>query len=141
MSTQDAPKGYKRSFIDTDAGKDFRINKLQTEIEALRKENARLQKYDGNDEHPENRCERCLGRNLNNWYTDSDVWNRIVGDKYSIICPNCLNELSNLQGEQPTAWRVSKEGDNPEVDKLRMRIHELNNELAAAQVEIARMQS
>ena len=78
-------------------------------------------------------CERCGGKNLMNWYADNDVWNEVMRNdstiNESIVCPICFAELARKKGLAPTAWRLSKDGDDPEVDKLRVRIHELNEEL------------
>jgi hypothetical protein len=94
----------------------------QEEAKQLRTEVERLQKLEGNDDRPENRCERCGGRNLHNWYADSDVWNRVAGE-YSILCPICFSDLAREAGVMTTAWRLSIEGDDPEVSKLRTALH------------------
>ena len=96
---------------------------------------ARLKKLDGNDDHIENRCERCTGRNLHSWYADSDVWNKVAGD-YSVLCPICFTDLAREKGIDPSAWRISVDGDDPEVDKLRVRIHEL---LSQESTELSRL--
>ena len=83
-------------------------------IEELGAEVERLKRYDGNDEHPENRCQRCGGRNLHNWYADSDEWNKVVGDTFGVLCPFCFAELASEVGIAPAAWRLSREGDFPE---------------------------
>lgn len=93
--------------------------------EALRE---RLAKLDGNDEHPENRCQRCGGRNLHNWYADSDVWNALLRaedgtDEFGVLCPICFGELAKERGTAPTAWRLSKDGDDPEVSKVMAQLH------------------
>lgn len=85
----------------------------------------RLKRFDGSDDHPEHRCQRCTGRNLSCWFADNDEWNKVVGDDFGILCPNCFNELSALKGIQPTAWRLSREGDAPLADKLKERIYNL----------------
>jgi hypothetical protein len=90
-------------------------------IKRLKAEVERLRKLEGTDDHPEHRCERCGGRNTI-WYADSDVWNRISGD-WSILCPICFCELGAEAGTAPTAWRLSIEGDDPEVSKLQTALH------------------
>lgn len=92
------------------------------ELELARKRIEELEKFDGNDDHPENRCEKCRGRNLHNWYADSDVWNRVTQDKWSVLCPNCFVELAREVGIDPSAWRISSEGDDPEINKCRVTI-------------------
>ena len=106
----------------------------------------RLRKFDGNDDHPENRCDRCGGRNLHNWYADSDVWNRVAGN-YSILCPICFSELARELGIAPTAWRLSIEGDDPEVSKLHTQLHarlkecaETWQELTVAKARVAQLE-
>ena len=98
----------------------------------------RLLKLDGNDDHPENRCGRCGGRNLHNWYADSDVWNRVAGD-FSILCPICFSELAQELGVAPTAWRLSIEGDDPEISKLRTALHRRLEEAAKLHNENTRL--
>jgi hypothetical protein len=44
--------------------------------------------------HPEDFCDRCGGRNVKPWFAPSDVWNAVVGDEWSIICPQCFVELA-----------------------------------------------
>lgn len=95
---------------------------LQEEIDRLKAENERLKVFDGSDDHPEHRCQRCTGRNLSNWFADNDEWNKVVGDDFSILCPNCFNELSELKGIRPISWRISREGDEPLVNKLRTEL-------------------
>ena len=91
------------------------LRMLQSEIGRLKADNQRLR---GSTDHPEHYCHRCSGRNALSWYADSDVWNAVVreGDKDipEILCPICFVELAKEKGVNPTAWRLSKEGDDPE---------------------------
>jgi hypothetical protein len=99
----------------------------------------RLRKLDGNDDHPENRCDRCGGRNLHNWYDDSDVWNRVTAD-WSILCPICFSELAREVGVAPAAWRLSIEGDDPEVSKLRVQLHARLKEASISGARVAQLE-
>ena len=80
---------------------------------------------------PENNCHRCGGKNLLCWYADNDVWNAVMrpGDGPElfdgIVCPRCFTILAGQNGIKPIAWRLSKEGDDAEIDKLRVEIHRL----------------
>jgi len=80
---------------------------------------------------PENNCHRCGGKNLLCWYADNDVWNAVMrpddGPELfdGIICPRCFTILAGQNGIKPIAWRLSKEGDDAEIDKLRVEIHRL----------------
>ena len=97
----------------------------------------RLRKLEGSDDHPEHRCGRCGGRNTI-WYADSDVWNRVAGN-YSILCPICFCELGEEAGIAPTAWRLSLEGDDPEVSKLRVALHNRLEESAGVTREVVQL--
>lgn len=97
----------------------------------------RLKLFDGNDDHPENRCQRCTGRNLHNWYADNETWNKVVGDKFNQLCPNCFTELAKEAGIDPAAWRLSMEGDLPEVDILRDQNFHLNERLYQLQNQLS----
>lgn len=99
----------------------------------------RLRKLEGTDDHPEHRCDRCGGRNISPWYADSDVWNRVAGD-WSILCPICFSKLAEEAGIKPTAWRLSMEGDEPEVNKLRVRLSHLYDKLAQAQAVVGELE-
>jgi hypothetical protein len=60
------------------------------------------------EQHPEERCERCLGRNMI-WFTASETWNRVTNGKYSILCPICFTELAEAIGIKPTSWQLIPE--------------------------------
>lgn len=107
------------------------LNVAEAEVE-------RLQKLEGTDDHPEHRCDRCGGRNIESWYADSDVWNRVAGD-FSILCPICFSALAADTGIAPTAWRLSIEGDDPEVSKLRVQLHKRLEEAAGLHNEVERL--
>jgi hypothetical protein len=75
-------------------------------------------------------CERCAGRNIISWYADNDVWNAVMGENvHEIICPICFAAIADKRGLSPTAWHLSRDGDTPEIDKLRVQIHKLNETL------------
>lgn len=65
----------------------------------------RLAKLEGNDDHPENRCERCGGRNVV-WHAANDLWNRVTNGEYSILCPICFCELADERFGDTTSWNV-----------------------------------
>ncbi len=104
----------------------------------LEAEVVRLRKLEGTDDHPEHRCDRCRGRNISSWYTDSDIWNRVAGN-FSILCPICFTELAAEVGMEPTAWRLSMKGDDPEVSKLRVALHARLEESAGLKDEVVRL--
>ena len=94
----------------------------EEQLAAKEQESQRLRRLDGNDDHPENRCDRCGGRNLHNWYADNEVWNEVVPERGAIVCPICFAIMAEEKGIHPTAWRLSREGDGPEVNILRTRL-------------------
>jgi len=98
----------------------------------------RLRKLEGSDA-PEDRCDRCGGRNLHNWYADSDVWNRVAGD-YSILCPICFSELAQEAGVGNGAWRLSLKGDDPEISKVHTQLHNSLNEGAKLWARVAQLE-
>lgn len=115
----------------------YALAALALKEKQMQGELTRLKQFDGNDDHPENRCQKCTGRNLHNWYADNDTWNKVVGDKFNQLCPNCFTELAKEVGIDPAAWRLSMEGDLPEVDILRdqnfhlkERLYQLQNQLS-----------
>ena len=116
------------------------IRNLAKDWLAMHAELERLRELEGSDEHPEDRCERCKGRNLHCWYADNDVWNRFAGD-YSVLCPICLSELASEAGLAPTAWRLAIEGDDPEVSKLKAALHARLKESAQLHAEVKRLQA
>jgi len=88
-------------------------------------DNERLRRLKGGTDHPEHRCQRCGGRNISSWYADNPLWNEVVEDEGGILCPICFTELAAAKGISPTAWRLSREGDSPEVDMLRAVVDKL----------------
>lgn len=119
-------------------GKAIRAN--DQSIADLEAEVDRLRKLEGTDDHPEHRCDRCGGRNINAWHADSDVWNRVAGE-FSILCPICFSELaSDASMEFEFAiWRLSLDGDDPEVSKLRVRLHDRLDECSGLHTEVERL--
>ena len=105
-------------------GGDYRLARDVADhaAETIKRLRNRLRKLEGTNDHPEHRCERCGGRNMHSWYADSDVWNRVAGE-YGVLCPICFSELAEAAGVSPTAWRVSIEGDDPELSKVRAQLH------------------
>lgn len=86
---------------------------------------ARLEKLDGNDEHPENRCDMCSGRNAHSWFADSDLWNRCArADAYSVLCPICFIERAKFHGIAPAAWRLAPADASDEVAHLQAQLRE-----------------
>ncbi len=76
------------------------------------------------DDHPEDRCDRCGGRNMKVWHVDNALWNRIAGD-FSILCPICFAELAELSGMLPI-WVLRNESDLPgELERLQAVVDKL----------------
>lgn len=117
-----------------DLGRQLTENKqlLDAEIE-------RLKKLEGKDDHPEHKCDKCGGRNIESWHADNDTWNRVVGNEGSILCPICFDEMNTkLEGDY-SVWRLSRD-DEPELtDKLRVEIAHTHDKLNAAYKEIERL--
>lgn len=74
--------------------------------------------------HPEDYCHICGGPNIV-WFADNDLWNKVVVDRGLICCPLCFVKLAITKGIKPTSWRLSMDGDDALVDKLRVEIHYL----------------
>ncbi len=123
-SGDNRPKGY--------------VSVSEIELEKLEAEVSRLRNLEGTDDHPEHRCDRCGGRNIRSWYADSDVWNRIAGD-FSILCPICFSELAKDAGMEFVIWRLSISGDDPEVSKLQVQLHDRLEELGGLQSKVERL--
>jgi len=129
--------------------KDQIIADLRTNNDFLRRQNEALQKADaklfgelaalrelqGDRNHPEHYCHRCGGR-----YADNSLWNRVVEDRGEILCPLCFVELAIAKGVDPTAWRISGEGDSSEIDNLRVELHNAKEESANLCAELAALQ-
>jgi len=79
-------------------------------------------------EHPEDYCHICGGKNIV-WFADNNLWNKVVDNKGLICCPICFIEMAKKKGIDPTAWRISEDGDDPLVDKLRLEISYLKDGL------------
>ena len=52
-------------------------------------------------DHPEDNCQKCGHRMRLNYAADSDTWNKVVGDAWSIICVDCFIELCQKAGVEP----------------------------------------
>lgn len=78
--------------------------------------------------HPEDVCREC-GRANPVWYVSNALWNKVMDDSTVIICPVCFILSAEKRGIQPTAWRLSREGDESEVNELRVRVAELSDKL------------
>ncbi len=79
--------------------------------------------------HPEDYCHICQGKNIV-WSADNDLWNKVVDNKGLICCPICFVSLAKKKGIKPTVWRISQDGDDPLVDKLRLEISYLKDGLS-----------
>ena len=82
-----------------------------------------LSKLKGTDDHPEDFCHRCGGRNIT-WYADSDLWNKFDPPE-SIICPICFVIEAEAGGVKTSAWRVAP-GDD-EAGRLMLRLHQVED--------------
>ena len=81
--------------------------------------------------HPEDFCDLCGSRNIV-WYADNDLWNLVVEKKYHrgvIWCPICFVEIAEKQGVHCTSWRISRDADDPLVDKLMVIISHQADEI------------
>lgn len=57
--------------------------------------------------HRELLCERC-GREHAIWFAANEIWNEVVGDSASFLCPNCFMALADERfGQQ--CWEVRRE--------------------------------
>lgn len=83
--------------------------------EQLQTELGRLKKLQGSKGHPEDYCHLCGGRNLRAWYVGNELWNKVVGEEITILCPICFVEIAEKKGITPTAWCLSREGDAPNI--------------------------
>lgn len=57
-------------------------NRLRGEVEGLRL-------LQGNGEHPEDKCQKCGGRNIS-WFVRNETWNAVAGSEGGILCPICF---------------------------------------------------
>jgi len=77
---------------------------------------AKLRKLEGSDDHPEYKCQRCGGRNIV-WYAENAVWNKVVRERWHILCPLCFVELDEQAGVKPTScsWLLVDGAENDGV--------------------------
>jgi len=103
---------------------------LCSAVRELAAEVRRLRPLDGNDDHPENRCERCGGRNVR-WYADSDKWNAYSGND-SILCPICFVLAADecMGVKRPASWRIALPDDSDEAQSLMVRMHRAQEDVA-----------
>lgn len=78
--------------------------------------------------HPEDYCHICQGKNIV-WHADNDLWNKVVDNKGLICCPICFIEMVEKKGISCTSWRISRDSDEPLVDKLMVEIASLKDGL------------
>lgn len=50
-------------------------------------------------------CGDC-GGSTRCWFAPNDLWNRVVGSPYGMLCPNCFIDRAEAAGERPI-WSVS----------------------------------
>lgn len=48
-------------------------------------------------DHPEYKCQECGERNTI-WYAENELFNKVNGSPYGIICPNCFLDKSEKLG-------------------------------------------
>lgn len=115
------------------------VKKLKGKVQRTRHNKTSIQdKYNilaGNKCHPENYCHQCGGKNIS-WYVNSELWNKVVPLQSEIWCPICFVKQAEKKGIKPTAWRLSREGDKPEIDELRTENSKLKDFIERIQVEI-----
>jgi len=72
--------------------------------------------------HPEDRCQRCGGRNVKSWFVASHEWNRVM-DPGEITCPQCFTEAWAKATGLLVTWELRIDpntlvtGPHPEVDQ------------------------
>lgn len=112
---------------------EYRSSEYETKEDAIAAHNKlslkvrRAEQLIGNRDHPEGYCHRCGGKNLLNWTADNDVWNAVMRKDGSdlfdgIVCPICFVQLA--EEKYGRLWRLVLEGDDPEIDKLRVQLYE-----------------
>lgn len=60
------------------------------------------------DIHPEDYCHEC-GRPNICWFAQNDLWNQVMDDRGSIVCPICFVNKAEEQGIKPPtegAWEL-----------------------------------
>lgn len=90
-------------------------------------------------EHPEDFCDKCKRPNIV-WYADNDLWNAVVGDDWSILCPICFVKLAEEKGISCTSWRVSREDDDLLVNRLKKELSALKKLLPPEEADKVRLQ-
>ena len=59
-------------------------------------------------EKSESVCEWCDGKNLV-WTAPNELWNEVIGDSFSFLCPNCFMKLAEAKKIYKPVWTVSPE--------------------------------
>jgi hypothetical protein len=49
-------------------------------------------------------CQDCGGRNVV-WFTDSPIWNQVMGGEEGLLCPTCFIVRAHRAGMAPI-WRL-----------------------------------
>lgn len=91
------------------------FNKKNKEEEfetALAEWQTRQEKKEFDQPHPESTCQSCGGINPV-WSADNELWNKVVGSPYGILCPTCFvkkaNEMDiNCFGLRPSVFQKDK---------------------------------
>lgn len=39
-------------------------------------------------------CKRCLRRNCVGFSVSNEIWSQVVGDRYTLLCTSCFDELA-----------------------------------------------
>jgi len=42
-------------------------------------------------------CGRCDRRNVMGWSVSNEAWDRVVKERWDILCPSCFDELAEEQ--------------------------------------------
>lgn len=82
---------------------------------------------EGGTDHPEDRCERCGGKNIV-WFADSDTWNAHHGE-FDILCPLCFAVLAEAGGFKVAGWRLAPGDHSDEAGRLMVALREARDEL------------
>jgi hypothetical protein len=51
-------------------------------------------------------CDECGGLNVDGWSAPNDLWNRVTGSPYGILCPQCFTRRAADTGAHTGPWRL-----------------------------------
>lgn len=59
--------------------------------------------------HPERVCQQCHRENVC-WYTDNELWNKVIGSPNGILCLNCFCEIAEKTLKIEPIWQLTSLG-------------------------------